>query len=63
MTIALDKVKYDVKNNIKVLNLSQNLLGKEGIKILAKFMSTNTSIETLDVSQNKIGVSGAVQLS
>jgi Ran GTPase-activating protein (RanGAP) involved in mRNA processing and transport len=47
------------KTSIRVLNLSKNNLKKEGAKILALALETNSTLEELDFSGNKIGVSGA----
>lgn len=43
---------------IRVLNLSRNLFVKEGAKTLALALEGNKSLEVLDLSQCKLGVSG-----
>jgi Ran GTPase-activating protein (RanGAP) involved in mRNA processing and transport len=43
---------------LRILNLSRNVMNKEGAKILAPALEGNKSLQVLDLSQCKIGVSG-----
>lgn len=43
---------------LRVLNLSRNVIHKEGAKMLAPALEGNKSLHVLDLSQCKIGVSG-----
>jgi len=59
LSLALDPKRIGFVSKIKILNLSRNLLQKEGAKILATIFKTNGILEVLDVSSNKLGVAGA----
>lgn len=59
LVLALDPRRDDFKSKIKILDLSKNNLGKEGIKALAEVLPHNNIIEVLDLSKNRLGVSGA----
>lgn len=61
--LALDPRRSNFVSKIKVLDLSKNSLGKEGIKILAEVLPHNNILEVLDLSKNALGVSGAYELS
>ena len=58
--LALDPRKANFKSQIKVLNLSKNNLGREGMKALAEVLPHNNILEVLDLSKNRMGVSGAM---
>lgn len=47
----------------KVLNLTKSPFAKEGAKLLAPALALNKSIQHLDLSSTKIGVSGIVRIS
>lgn len=51
------------KGSIRVLNLNGNNLTSEGAKLLATVLSTNKTIEEVDVSNNQITDEGATALS
>jgi NLR family CARD domain-containing protein 3 len=51
------------KSTVKVLNLSRNKIMKEGAKILASALESNSSLEVLDLSQCDLGVSGTKVLA
>jgi Ran GTPase-activating protein (RanGAP) involved in mRNA processing and transport len=59
LVLALDERREKLKCQLKVLDLSKNNLDKEGIKVLAGVLSYNNVLEVLDISKNRIGVSGA----
>ncbi len=63
LVLALDPRRANFVSQIKVLDLSKNALGKEGIKILAEVLPYNNILEVLDLSKNNLGVSGACELS
>jgi len=46
------------ETQLRVLNLSNNAILKDGAKALAAALEGNTTIEVLDLSQCKLGVSG-----
>ena len=63
LSLAIDPRRPEFVSHIKVLNLSKNILGKEGIKAIAKTLCCNQIIEIIDVSRNQIGVQGAIELA
>ena len=63
LVLALDPRRAEFKSRIKVLDLSKNNLGKEGLKALAEILPHNNIIEVLDLSKNYMGVSGASELA
>jgi Ran GTPase-activating protein (RanGAP) involved in mRNA processing and transport len=63
LSLAIDPRRPEFVSQIKVLNLSKNILGKEGIKAIAKTLCYNQIIEIIDVSRNQIGVQGAIELA
>lgn len=48
---------------LRVLNLSRNNLNKEGAKVLSNFLESNKTLEFLDLSGNKVGVSGGKSIA
>lgn len=50
-------------SNLKILNLSKNLIKLDGAKILAGALKDNTSIEFLDLSSNELKVFGTYQIA
>lgn len=52
LSLAIDPRRAQFKAHIKVLNLSKNLLGKEGMKAIGQTLVHNQIIEVLDVSKN-----------
>lgn len=63
LSLALDPTREGFASRIKVLNLSKNLINKEGAKIIASILEKNNIIEIVDLSKNQIGVSGAQALA
>lgn len=61
--LALDPTRPNYNSKIKILNLSRNILGKEGTKTLASVLEKNKTLEVLDLSHNSLGVSGAKSLA
>jgi Ran GTPase-activating protein (RanGAP) involved in mRNA processing and transport len=49
--------------NLKILNLSRNLVKLDGAKTLAAALKQNTSIEFLDLSSNQLKVFGMTQIA
>ena len=50
-------------SKIQHINLSKNVILKEGAKLLAPSLEYNKNLISLDLSHTKIGVSGMVQIS
>ena len=63
LVLALDPRRAEFKSRIKVLDLSKNNLGKEGLKALTEILPHNNILEVLDLSKNYMGVSGASELA
>jgi len=63
LTLALDSTRPNYCSKIKVLNLSRNVLGKEGSKTLAGVFDKNHTLEALDLSHNQLGVAGAKSIA
>ncbi len=63
LVLALDPRRTNFISQIKVLNLSKNSLGKDGIKSLVEVLPHNNTLEVLDLSKNFLGVSGACELA
>lgn len=61
--LALDPKREHFCSNVKILNLSCNKLGKEGVKVLSQIFVTNNILEVVDLSHNHLGVAGAVYLA
>jgi len=51
------------QTKIRVLDLSRNVITKEGGKVLAPALAGNKTLEVLDLSQCKLGVSGTVAIA
>lgn len=56
--IGKNPFKNGIQDTIKILNLSNNNLTKDGAKILALALEVNTTIEFLDLSQNELKACG-----
>lgn len=63
LSLAIDTRRPNFVSKIKVLDLSKNNLGKDGIKALAEVLPHNQIIEVLDLSKNNLGVPGASELA
>jgi len=52
LSLALNPLRENFQYNckFKILNLSHNFFGKEGVKVIAEFMANNNQIEALDLS-------------
>ncbi|TPP53010.1 Leucine Rich repeat family protein [Leishmania donovani] len=48
---------------LRALDLSKNLLGNDGVRMLAVALSHNTSVEVLDLTDNAIGYAGLGHLA
>nr|CCM13661.1 hypothetical protein, conserved [Leishmania guyanensis] len=48
---------------LRVLDLSKNFLGNDGVHMLAVALSHNTSVEVLDLTDNAIGYAGLAHLA
>ena len=59
LLLALDPTRAEYCSRIKILNLQDNLLGKDGGKIISKLFEINNTIEVFNIYNNKIGVAGA----
>lgn len=62
ITVALSNQAHKCKS-LKVLNLSNNQITKEHAKLLAPAIEENTTLEFLDMSQNRLGVYGVTLLA
>lgn len=56
LVMALDSRRAEFTSRLKVLNLSKNNIN---FKTLAGVIGNNTTIESLDISKNNMGVAGA----
>jgi len=63
LALALDPTRAEFCSKVRILNLSRNNLGKEGVKTLATIFEKNNIIEVLDISHNQLGVAGAISLA
>lgn len=58
-TVVLDPRRANFASQIKILDLSKNNFGKEGIKTFSKIFEYNNILETVDLSSTRMGVSGS----
>ena len=63
LALALDSTRPYFVSKIKILNLSRNLLGKEGAKTFAGVLEKNHTLEAIDLSHNQFGVAGAKSIA
>lgn len=49
--------------SIKILNLSNTMMGKEGVKIISKLLLDNKTLESIDISSNDLGLEGIKSIS
>lgn len=63
LSLALNPKRANFKSQLKVLDLSNNQIDKDGVKALAEVFPHNQILEVLDLSKNQLGVPGATELA
>ncbi len=52
LSLSLDPRRSNFLSQVKILDLSKNLIGKEGAKVLAHIFEYNNILEAFDLSKN-----------